>query len=85
MPLCGFNATMLKGLTLFAQGLYEQAVKRSENDGVDVKTAMEIEVHEMNVFLPALDEEYEELRKTQGVDESMRNLVQWTKQHKKEK
>ncbi|MDP3956674.1 MAG: hypothetical protein Q8P97_01625 [bacterium] len=82
MPLCGFNATMLKGLTLFAQGLYEQVVKRSEKDGVDVKTAMEIEVHEMNIFLPALDEKYEELRKTQDVDEAMRNLVRWTKEQK---
>lgn len=75
---------MLKGLTLFAQGLYEQAVKRAAKDGVDVKTAMEIEVHEMNVFLPALDEQYEELRKTQDVDEAMRNLVTWAKQRDKQ-
>lgn len=81
MPFCGFNPTMLKGLALFSQGLYEQAVKRADKDGVDVKTAMEIEVREMNIFLPALDEQYEVLRKTMGVDEAMRALVKWAKEH----
>ncbi len=80
MPLCGFNEVMLKGLTLFAQGLYEQLLKRMRSEGVTIEQALEREIHEMNVFLPALDAEYERLRQTMDVDEAMRALVKWTRE-----
>ncbi len=77
MPLCGFNDQMLKGLTLFAQGLYKSADKRATEEGTSVEEAMEREIHEMNVFLAALDEHYEVLRKAMDVDDAMRGLVAW--------
>ncbi len=79
MPLCGFNPKMLKGLTMFAQGLYEQALKRQREDGISIGRAFEIEVEEMNIFLTKLDEKYyEELRPTHNVEEAMGKLTEWT-------
>lgn len=79
MPLCGFNPKMLEGLTKFSQGLYEQALKRSQADHITIERAFETEIQEMNIFLVKLDEKYyEELRPRHSVEESMRILVQWT-------
>ncbi len=82
MPLCGFNPTMLKGLTMFAQGLYAQAQKRAQADNISLDDAFSKEVHEMTVFLAALDEHYEELRKTSDVDVAMRELVMWAERRR---
>lgn len=80
MPMCGFNAKMLQGLTAFAQGLYDQAHRLAKEQGIPLEDAMEKEIHEMNVFLAALDETYEELRRSgKDVDEAMRELSEWTK------
>lgn len=79
MPLCGFNAKMLHGLTEFAQGLYEQALKRSREDGIPIERAFEIEAEEMNIFLTRLDEKYyEDLRPKHNVAEAMDQLVEWS-------
>lgn len=79
MPLCGFTPSMLQGLTQFAQGLYQQALKRAEKEGISLDSAFQKEVHEMNVFLAALDEKYyEDLSKRLTVDQAMRELVSWT-------
>lgn len=78
MPICGFNPKMLQGVTLFAQGLYEAALQRSRERGISLEEAMEIEIQEMNVFLGALEEKYQDLRKTHSVDEAMRQLTEWT-------
>jgi len=78
MPVCGFNPKMLEGLTKFAQGLYEQALKRQREDGIPIKRAFEIEVEEMNIFLTKLDEKYyNELRPEHSVAEAMNKLVEW--------
>lgn len=79
MALCGFNPRMLHGLTEFAQGLYEQALKRQQQDGIPIERAFEIEVEEMNIFLVKLDEKYyDELRPKHGVAEAMEKLVEWS-------
>jgi hypothetical protein len=79
MPLCGFNPKMLYGLTTFSQGLYEQALKRQEEDNIPIERAFEIEVEEMNIFLVKLDEKYyRDLRPKHSVTESMDRLVKWT-------
>ena len=84
MPLCGFNPKMLHGLTLFAQGLYEQALKRQQQDGIPIERAFEIEVQEMNIFLTKLDEKYyEELKPKHSVDEAMTKLVEWSAAYSK--
>ncbi|NTW46409.1 MAG: hypothetical protein HGB18_05205 [Candidatus Moranbacteria bacterium] len=78
MPLCGFNPKMLTGLTMLAQGLYEQAIKRSAEDAVPIERAFEIEVEEMNIFLTKLDETYyEELRPKNNVKDAMEKLIGW--------
>jgi hypothetical protein len=78
MPLCGFNPKMLKGLTMFAQGLYEQALKRQQKDKIPISRAFEIEVEEMNIFLIKLDEKYEkELRPECNVKKAMEKLIEW--------
>lgn len=79
MPLCGFTPEMLQGLTQFARGLYQQASKRAKTESISIEDAFDKEVHEMNVFLAALDEKYyEDLSKRMSVDEAMRELVGWT-------
>jgi len=79
MPLCGFNPKMLEGLTKFAQGLYEQALKRQKADNIPIDRAFEIEVEEMNIFLIKFDEKYySELRPKHSVAEAMDQLVEWT-------
>ena len=83
MPMCGFNPKMLKGLTMFAQGLYEQAEWQAERQGISLGEAFEKEVKEMNVFLAALDEHYEVLRKSTDVDDAMRQLVAWADARKR--
>jgi hypothetical protein len=78
MPMCGFSPKMLQGLTMFAQGLYESAILRAKGKGVPIEIAMEEEINEMNVFLAALDEHYDDLKTRMNVDEAMRELVRWT-------
>jgi len=79
MPMCGFNPRMLEGLTKFAQGLYEQALKRQKKDNISIERAFEIEVEEMNIFLTKLSDKYhEELRPKHTVVEAMAKLVEWT-------
>lgn len=79
MPLCGFNPKMLHGLTEFAQGLYEQALKRQAQDNIPIERAFEIEVEEMNIFLTKLDEQYyDKLRTRHSVDEAMQRLIAWS-------
>lgn len=79
MPLCGFNPQMLKGLTMFAQGLYGQAIERSKREKISIERAFEIEVEEMTIFLSKLDEKYySELRPKHNVKEAMDKLVEWT-------
>ena len=75
MPLCGFDKKMLNGLTLFAQSLYEAAMRKSKEKHITIEQAMKIEIEEMNEFLFALDERYEDLRKSNSVPESMEKLV----------
>ncbi len=77
MPLCGFDKKMLSGLTLFAQSLYEAALRKSDEKSISIEKAMEVEIDEMNEFLFALDEKYEGLRKNSNVQNSMEKLVSW--------
>lgn len=84
MPVCGFNPSMLEGLTKFAQGLYAQALDRSKREGIALERAFEIEVEEMNIFLTKLDEKYyNELRPKHTVAEAMALLVEWGAAYRK--
>jgi hypothetical protein len=65
MPLCGFNDKMLKGLELFAEGLWEQAEKRSEEDKISIEESLKQEIKEMDIFKEILAKKNPE--KVQGL------------------
>lgn len=76
MPLCGFNAQMLKGLADFAQGLYKQAKKRAKEDGISVDESVDTEIREMQVLLTEIDRRYyEELRPQYGLEEAIKKIL----------
>ena len=77
MPLCGFDKKMLAGLTMFAQSLYEAALRKSQEKNISIEEAMQIEIEEMNEFLFALDETYAKFRVNNNVPKSMQKLVSW--------
>lgn len=62
MPFCGYNPKMVQGLAIFAQGLFEAVLERSEKEHMDIRAAFEREVSELSSFLGALEEKYQELR-----------------------
>ena len=48
MPLCGFNEKMLKGLTMFNQGLIEHGlIDRSKKNGETIDAAIKREIADM--------------------------------------
>lgn len=76
MPLCGFSVQMLKGLADFAQGLYKQAKKRAEEDGISVDEAVDTEIKEMQTLLEEIDRRYyKELRPQYGPEEAIKKIL----------
>ena len=63
MPFCGFNPKMVQGLGVFAQGLFEAVLERSQAEKTDIKAAFEKEVSELSLFLEALENKYQQLRR----------------------
>ena len=55
MPVCGFNQKMLEGLSTFAEGLFDQAIKRSREDSLSLEDSLKQEIREMDVFREILD------------------------------
>jgi len=52
MPLCGFNEKMLKGLTMFNEGLIEHGlIYRSSKNGETIDAALKREIADMTRFL----------------------------------
>ena len=76
MPFCGFNPKMVHGLGIFAQGLFEAVLERSQVEKIDIKTAFEKEVSELSLFLEALENRYQQLRRD-GSPKVMSELVEW--------
>lgn len=76
MPFCGFNPKMVQGLGIFAQGLFEAVLERSQAEKTDIKHAFEKEVSELSLFLEALENRYQQLRKD-GSPKVMSELVEW--------
>lgn len=67
MPLCGFNEKMLNGLSLFAEGLFEQAIKRSEEDQLSLEDSLKQEISEMDIFREILASKGERLQVLTGI------------------
>lgn len=76
MPLCGFNPKMIQGVAIFAQGLFEAVLARSKEEQIDVRVAFEKEVSEISLFLEALEDKYQELRRERPAH-VMTDLVDW--------
>ena len=77
MPLCGFNPKMLAGLTLFAQGLYEQADKRAKEDNCSLEKSYNSEINEMTILLEKMDEEYyNHFRPLYGAEEGIKKWAE---------
>jgi hypothetical protein len=76
MPFCGYNPKMIQGLAIFAQGLFEAVLERSEAEHIDIKAAFEHEVSELTSFLGVLEDKYQELRRDRN-PKLMTELVEW--------
>jgi hypothetical protein len=83
MPLCGFNKKMIHGITIFSEGLFEATLQRANEQNIDLQTAFRAEVEEIGLFLEALESKYQELKKTNSAEETMRKAVQWIDQNGK--
>ena len=79
MPLCGFNEKMIRGIAVFAEGLFEATLDRAEKEGNDIETAFKKESVEIGKFLNALEDKYQEVKLTHGSEETMKKTVQWIK------
>lgn len=77
MPLCGFNSKMIDGIAVFAQGLFEATLARAEEENVSIEEAFKMEVREMSLFLEALENKHQELKRTHSPRQSMEKAVQW--------
>ena len=51
MPFCGFNPKMIRGLGIFAEGLFEATVTRAKEEGKTIPEAFEIEMRDIGLFL----------------------------------
>ncbi len=77
MPLCGFNKKMIRGIAIFSEGLFEATIQRAEEQRVDISTAFRREVKEIGLFLEALENEHQQLKKKHSPKTTMRKAVEW--------
>ena len=78
MPWCGYHPKMVKGITLFAEGLFKATVNRSEEQDISIEEAFSQEIEELSSFVVALEEKNDDLREQDfDVDERMVQLVDW--------
>ena len=63
MPLCGFNPKMIQGIAIFAEGLFEATVARAEEENLSLPEAFQIELRDIGLFLQALEDKHQELKK----------------------
>ena len=83
MPLCGFNSKMIDGIAVFAQGLFEATLARSKEKGISIEEAFKIEVHEISLFLEALENKHQELKRVHEPRETMVKAVEWIAENDK--
>ena len=54
-PQSGLNQDLIKGVSLFAKGLYKQASKRASTDSISLEQSYATEIREMTHFLAILN------------------------------
>jgi hypothetical protein len=77
MPLCGFNKKMIRGIAIFAEGLFEATLERANEKGVNIETSFRNEVHDISEFLNALENEHKKLKAANSPRETMKKIVEW--------
>ncbi len=77
MPLCGFNKKMIRGLAIFAEGLFEATLQRAKENSVDIETSFKNEVRDITEFLNALESEHQKLKIDYTPKETMEKIVKW--------
>lgn len=77
MPLCGFNKKMVRGIAIFAEGLFEATLQRAKDEGKSIEDAFNDEVKEISLFLEALENKHQELKKNHSPKETMKKAVEW--------
>jgi hypothetical protein len=63
MPLCGFNQKMIKGISMFAEGLFEATVARADEEKMSLPEAFKIELRDIGLFLQALEDKHQEVKR----------------------
>lgn len=70
MPLCGFNPKMIQGIGMFAEGLFEATTARAVEENKTLTEAFEIELRDIGLFLQALEDKHQELKKRMSPSEA---------------
>ena len=63
MPFCGFNPKMIRGLAIFAEGLFEATLTRAEEEGKSIPEAFQIELRDIGLFLQAIEDKHQDLKR----------------------
>jgi len=63
MPFCGFNPKMIRGLAIFAEGLFEATVTRADEEGKTIPDAFQTELRDIGLFLQAIEDKHQELKR----------------------
>lgn len=66
MPFCGYNVKMVKGLTVFAEGLFSATLERAKEKRIDIHQAFKEEVTDLKVFLEALERRYQAAKRSRS-------------------
>ena len=77
MPLCGFNKKMIRGITVFAEGLFEATLTRASEEKLDLRVAFDRELKDIGAFLEALETKHQELKHRYPVKAAMRRVASW--------
>ena len=77
MPFCGFKKKMIHGIAIFAEGLFEATLERAKEEGKSIEEAFEYEVREISMFLEALENKHQELKKNNSQEVTMQKAVEW--------
>src|SRR4051812_31402473 len=81
MPLCGFNTKMVQGIALFAEGLFEATLDRSQYQSVSVEDAFKNELKDITAFLEAIEKMHQKTKRDSDRATVMTRIVHWMAEH----
>ena len=74
MPLCGVNKKMIEGISVFAEGIFEETLKRSREQKITLEEAFKNEIKDLGIFLETIENKYQELQKGYPDKEAIQKL-----------